>query len=115
MNTKLQAYAGAHDGTGVIRKPKPVVDKVDHSKGGGSKPAAWFTREQIDAHQRHLTRPHHAVLVASLTEDYDAMAVSLHIAVGTAKSRLHRARRALAALVTPIEIELVAPEQVGAE
>jgi DNA-directed RNA polymerase specialized sigma24 family protein len=55
-----------------------------------------YTQESLARYQDRLSPRYFAVLMASTAGDYRAIAEGLGINMGTVKSRLHRARKALA-------------------
>ena len=55
-----------------------------------------FSAEEISAQESKLKSSHFAILMASLTHDYAAMAAMFNVSMGTIRSRLHRARQAMA-------------------
>lgn len=60
-----------------------------------------YTANDVQAHVERLTAPHFAILTAAMQPDasYTVIAERLSINIGTAKSRLHRARAALGKLL----------------
>ena len=64
---------------------------------GVSKKYADITSAQIEACSQRLKPSHLKILRSSMGSNYPEMAKVLEINIGTVKSRLHRARAALAA------------------
>lgn len=62
-----------------------------------------YASDVVEQHKAKLSKPHYDVLIeAAGTPDYKVIAAALGVtSVGTVKSRLNRARQAIAALIEP--------------
>lgn len=58
-----------------------------------------YAAETIEAHADKLTEQHRAILMLATAGDYRSITHTLEIPIGTVKSRLNRARAALAAIL----------------
>ncbi len=99
--------------TGVVRGPQRLDRRVSRGRRRGDQAAdeTWdpaalteqaFERERIEAAWAHLHKQHRVVLSLHEIEGYSLEEVAhiIEVPLGTAKSRLNRARNRLRALLT---------------
>lgn len=73
-----------------------------------------FSIEEIEAHKDKLNARHYAILKAAICSDYKGIEAALQLLPGTVKSRLNRARTAIAAAIAAASNKAASEAHEGA-